>query len=377
MREVKKIAHLIDCLPIGGAQTHLLTMLKCASPERYHHIVCSLTDELDIGREIEALGVRVVSLNLGESFKKRRWIAVIRAISGFLKDEKPDILETHLTFSRIFGTTVSLLTGKKKIISFEQGDIYNNNWKYKTANFLTSFFIDVIITNSNAMKEWLYKNYRIPHRKITVLHNSILTDFFKPKGDSGEFRRMLGEGRNEIVIGSVGTLGRGIDKGMNYCIDAISILSRKYKNIRLIIVGEGELRGGLERQTRDLGLEKVVKFLGARRDIDSILNAIDIFVLASVFEPFGIALIEAMSIERPVVGSASGGIPEIIEDGVTGFLFTPKDSKQLAEIIDRLIRNEKLRKEVGMRARKAVVERFDAKRYIKNLESIYEDLEKD
>lgn len=369
---MKKIVHLIDSLVIGGAQTHLVTILKCVSRKDYFHIVYSLTDELDIAGEIEGLGIRVISLDLKGSIKRKRWGFIIRVLFRMFKEEMPDILETHLTWSRLFGTIAFVMSGKKKIISFEQGDIYNISWKYRLTNFLTSFFIDVIITNSNAMKKWICKNYGIFHGKVTVMHNAILTDFFRPRDDDGSFRKNLGIGQDEIVIASVGTLGKGINKGMNYCIDAMSILRQKHKNIKLIIVGDGELRGELEKQVKDLKLEGVVKFLGFRRDIDLILNATDIFVLASVFEPFGIALIEAMSMEKPVIGSDSGGIPEIIENDITGFLFTPKDSKQLAEIVDRLIKDEKLRIEMGIRARKAVEQKFEAKNYVKLLETIYD-----
>lgn len=371
---MKKIVHLIDTLAIGGAQTHLLTILRCVDRSRYSHVVYSLTDELDIGREIEGLGIKVVSLNLQEPLKKKRWIVAIRTISKMLKDEKPDVLETHLTWSRMLGTIAFVIVEKKRTIAFEQGDIYNIDWKYRIANFLVSFFIDIFIVCSNAVKSWFSKNYWISKRKIIVMHNVVLTEFFKPQQDSVAMRTELGIGRDDIVIGSVGTLGIGINKGMNYCIDALSILTQKYKNLKLLIVGEGELREQLERQVKDLDLEGIVKFLGARRDIPSILNAIDIFVLASIFEPFGIALIEAMAMEKPVVGSAAGGILEIIEDGVNGFLFTPRNSKGLAEKIDRLIGDENLRKEMGLKARKSVEEKFEAKKYVKRLESIYDNL---
>ncbi len=371
---MKKIVHLIDCLAIGGAQTHLLTVLKCVNQERYLHVVYSLMEKSDLAKEIESLGIKVISLNLKESFKRKRWAVIIKAIAGMLKDEKPDILETHLTWSRIFGIIASVIIGRKKTIAVEQGDIYNRGLQYRIANFLVSFFVDVIITNSNTMKRWLFRNYGIFYNKIMIMHNPVLTDFFKPKGDSGNFKKMLGIGRDEMVIGSVGTLGIGINKGMNYCIDAMSILSRKYRNIRLVIVGDGELRGVLEKQAGDLGLGDVVKFLGTRRDLHLILSAIDIFVLASIFEAFGIALLEAMSMEKPVVGSASGGIPEIIEDGVNGFLFRPGDSKHLAETIEKLIRDERLRKEMGIKGRKSVEEKFEAKKYVKRLESIYAGL---
>lgn len=371
---MKKIVHLIDTLGIGGAQTHLLTILKCADRAKYCHVVYSLTDELDIGKEIESLGIKALSLNLRDPLNKKRWIIVIRTISEMLKKEKPDLLETHLTWSRIFGTIASVIIGRKNVISFEQGDIYNTGWRYTTANFLISFFIDKIIVCSNELKKWARRNYRIPNRKMVVMHNAVLTDFFKPNNSGGNVRRILEIGHDDIVIGSVGSLGTGINKGMNYCIDAVSVLAQKYDNIKLIIVGDGELRGELERQVKNLKLEGIVGFLGLRRDIESILGAMDIFILASVFEPFGIALIEAMSMEKPVIGSASGGIVEVIEDGVNGFLFSPGDPRDLAEKVDRLIGNEKLRKEIGMRARKSVEEKFEAKKYVRRLESIYDDL---
>jgi len=368
---MKKIIHLIDTLGIGGAQTHLLTILKSVDREKYCHVVYSLTDELDIGGEIQSLGIKVISLSLQEPLKERRWLIVMRVISKMLKDEKPDLLETHLTWSRIFGTIASVLNGRKNVISFEQGDIYNTGWQYTTANFLISFFIDKIVVCSNELKKWVCRNYWIPNRKMIVMHNAVLTDFFKPDDSGGNARRMLGIGHDDIVIGSVGTLGKEINKGMNYCIDAISILIKKYKNIKLLIVGDGKLRSELERQVKDLRLENSVKFLGFRRDIDLVLGAIDIFVLASVFEPFGIALVEAMSMGKPVIGSASGGIVEIIEDGVNGFLFSPGNPGDLAEKVDGLISNEGLRKEIGLRARRSVEEKFEAKSYVRRLESIY------
>lgn len=367
---MKKIVHLIDSLAIGGAQTHLLTILKCIDRKKYFHIVFSLTDNMDIAKEIESLGIKAISLNLQESLKKKRWTVVIREVSKMLKEERPVLLETHLTWSRIFGTIAFIIIGKKKIIAFEQGDIYNTGWQYRLANFLTSSFIDVIVVSSNAIKKWISKNYWISGSKVVVMHNSILIEFFKPKGDRQSFRQMLGIGKDEVVLGSVGTLGTGVNKGMNYCIDAMSILAKKYSNIRLLIVGDGELRNALEKQAKDLGLEGAVKFLGFRRDVDLILNAIDIFVLASPFEPCGIAMIEAMATGKPVVGSASGGIPEIVEDGVTGFLFIPKDSTSLAKTLERLIEDEKLRKEIGIKARKRAEEKFEAKKYVRQLESV-------
>lgn len=371
---MKKIVHLIDSLGIGGAQTHLLTILKCIDREEYFHVVFSLTDNMDIAKEIESLGIKAISLNLQESLKKRRWTEVIRAVSKMLKEERPDLLETHLTWSRILGTIVSVLVGKKKIISFEQGDIYNAGFKYRIVNFLVSFFIDVIIVPSTAIKEWVSKNYGFSRSRVVVMYNSVLTDIFSPRSGSGELKRGLGISEDEVVIGSVGTLGTGINKGMNYCIEAMSILAKKYSNIRLLIVGDGELRNTLEKQAKDLGLEGAVKFLGFRRDVDLILNAIDIFVLASPFEPCGIAMIEAMATEKPVVGSASGGSLEIIEDGITGFLFTPGDSEELARIIGRLIGDEKLRNGIGVKARKRVEEKFEAKKYVRQLESVYAGL---
>ena len=371
---MKKIVHLIDNLVIGGAQTHLLTILKCADREKYSHVVYSLTDELAIGCEIESLGIKVLSLNLQDFLRKKRWVAVARGVSKMIKEEKPDLLETHLTWSRIFGAAASLMTGSKNMISFEQGDIFNTGWQYTTANFLASFFMDLIIVPSAAIRKWVNKNYLIPLHKMRIMHNAVLTDVFKLRPDRQDFRKALGLGKDEIVVGSVGTLGTGINKGMDYCITATAELSKKYSGIRLLIVGDGILKEKLERQARDLGLEKAVKFLGFRRDISSILNAIDIFVLASPFEPCGIALIEAMSMERAVIGSASGGTIELIDNGVDGFLFPPRDSKALAERLERLIMDEKLRKEMGMRARKKVEERFNANRYVLQLESLYADL---
>lgn len=370
---MRKIIHLIDTLDVGGAQTQLLNIIKHFNYKNYEHMVYSLTDKLTMSKEFLKASIPVFSLGLDEALKKRRWFQIINQITSMLRKEKPDILEMHLSWSRIFGTIGSVLTGKITIISFEHGDLYKG-WKYCLVNFILSFFINKIIACSYALKYWLIKNYKIPSRKILVMHNAVSLEEFKPVDINYDRRMEFGFSKNNILIVSVGTLGKGINKGMDYLIRAVSELIKKNININLLIVGEGELKEELIILTNELGILSAVKFLGKRRDIKNILNIADIFVLASIFEPFGIAIIEAMAMAKPVIATNSGGIPEIIRDGENGLLVEPRDYHTITEKIEILINKPDLRKRLGEEARKTVIAKFNIQQFVKNLEELYAEI---
>ena len=144
--------------------------------------------------------------------------------------------------------------------------------------------------------------------------------------------------------------------------------------MKVLIVGDGSIRQDLIAQTQDLGISDNVVFLGHREDTDKLLQAMDIFVLPSLSEGIPMALLEAMAASRPIVASRVGGIPEIIEDGVEGFLVEPMDVNGLAERCRRLIESPDVARKMGEQGRKRVERDFSATAMADRVASVYKEL---
>jgi len=164
-------------------------------------------------------------------------------------------------------------------------------------------------------------------------------------------------------------------KSVEILLKAIKILKNKYsKNLKIAIVGDGELKENLNNLTVELGVNREVEFLGVRKDVKELMVSSKIFVLPSRWEGFGLVIIEAMSNMLPVIASNVGGIPELIEDGKDGILVPPENPKALARAINNLLENEELREKLSKAAYKKVRERYSIDTYSVHMLDFYKSL---
>ena len=164
------------------------------------------------------------------------------------------------------------------------------------------------------------------------------------------------------VVGNVAALTGHKDHAT--LLEAMALLRAQLPEARLVIAGEGELRGVLEARTRALGLERRVVFAGFRRDLDRLLPAFSVFCLSSRLEGLGTSLLDAMAFGLPVVATAAGGIPEAVEDGVTGRLVAARDPRALARALAEVLGDEARRAAWGSAGRRRFLERFSADRMV-------------
>ena len=141
---------------------------------------------------------------------------------------------------------------------------------------------------------------------------------------------------------------------------------------RFIILGEGELREQLERQVREYQLEKHVLLPGFRTDVLGCLKGFDLFVMSSVTEGLGTSLLDAMACSKAIVATQAGGMPEVVEEGRTGFLAAPRDHHAMARSIIRLLTEEPLRRQMGEAGFARVRERFTVERMVAETAAVYE-----
>ena len=361
--------HVIDELRTGGAQTHLITMLREAVtfPGIEHHVVCLFGDG-DLSGEIRSLGIQVHVLDLRPQFRERKFLAAIAELQKLMETLRPDLVEAHLTWSRLIGLFAAWKANVPLRIGFEQGDVYMNSWKFRSANFVAQLFAHRIVVCSEALGEWVQRTHGIARSKLLVLNNCVDLVRFSPNGPRAN-DIVFPEGTT--VFCAVGTLGRGVNKRVDVCIQALARARSAGAQAGLVVCGEGEQRPELENLAHSLGVASDVKFLGTRSDVASVLRACDVFCHAAPWEPFGIAAIEAMAAGLPIVVPDAGGIREILETGEGGLLYPALDHHALGQAMVRLTHDPSLRKTMKAAGRRIVEERFSVQAYLSSLYGEY------
>jgi glycosyltransferase involved in cell wall biosynthesis len=293
--------------------------------------------------------------------------------SRIIKRLRPDIIHAHdphgvamasLALSIGSGTKDSPAPGlvaARRVDFHLKGNSFSR-WKYRQ--------VDCFIAASEAIRQMLVAD-GVPAERTVTVHEGIDVEhaaaapvvnvheaFWLPHGSP--------------VVGNVAALVP--HKGQRYLIDAAQLVVQQIPDARFIILGEGELREHLEKQVHEHHLEKHVLLPGFRTDVLGCIKGFDLFVMSSVTEGLGTSLLDAMACGRPIVATRAGGIPEIVEDGVSGLLVPPRDHHALAEAIVRALKDAPLRQRMGDAGFARVNERFTVERMVSETATVYEQL---
>jgi glycosyltransferase involved in cell wall biosynthesis len=234
---------------------------------------------------------------------------------------------------------------------------------------LASRWCDRTIAISQPIIDWLIQTRIAEAGNLVKIFSGIETERFQSAKSDPALRRELGVADDQVAVGVVSKLWEG--KGHEVLIDAFSLLVKTGRRVRLLIVGEGHLEAALQARVKRMGLDHCTTFTGFRSDIPEITAILDIAVLPSFYEGMGRVILEAMAAGKPVVASRVGGIVELVEEGVTGFLVPPGDSAALADRLDRLVSDPELRERFGRLAAKRTGEHFSAAAMVRQIHEVY------
>lgn len=236
----------------------------------------------------------------------------------------------------------------------------------------------VIIANSADSRQDYILARGPEMNRIRVVHNGIDAAHFRPGLSSG-FRDEIGVAPGAVLIGITSRLAS--DKGQETFLRAAAIVARAEPQVRFAMVGDDAICSDncdyipmLKRIVTEQGLADRVIFAGFRSDMAAVYTGLDVLVNAARREAFGLVVVEAMACGKAVVGTESGGIPEIVTHGRDGFLFPPRDARRLAEILLDLVRQPELRQRIGVAARATVLERFSVQTMARAVEKVYVEL---
>jgi glycosyltransferase involved in cell wall biosynthesis len=289
-------------------------------------------------------------------------------LSRVIRQMRPDIVHAHdphaaamagLALSFHAPTPRPPLIASRRVDFHLQGNSFSR-WKYRQ--------IDLFIAASEAIREIL-EHDGIPRERIVVVHDGI---------DVGKIRRLPTVDMHKEfwlphgapVLANVGALVP--HKGQKFLLDAMTHVLRDRPDARLVILGEGELRAPLEKQVKDLRLEKHVFLPGFREDVLQLVKSADLFVMSSVTEGLGSTVLDAMAMRLAVVGTRAGGIPEAVVHGETGLLVPPGDGRALAVAIVRLLGDAALRQRMADAGLARVAARFGVAKLLQGTQRAYE-----
>lgn len=369
MRNLKTM-YVIHSLGTGGAEKLVYDTALFLKGSGIEAVVCCLDYSGAQGEKLKKQGFKVFDL-------KRRMgidLSIIKKLRAIVREEKPDILHAH-QYTPYFYTMLSLpMFSRPKSVFTEHGRFYPDRIRPKRVIFnqIANIFTDAIVGVCEFTKEALVKYEMFPRDKIRVIYNGVKPDEFQLEADIASKKKSLGLSFENKVIGTIGRLCR--EKNYEMLIQAFAEVRKTSKDVKLLIVGDGELRGELEFFTKQLQLDNDIFFLGERQDIPELMQIFDIFTLSSDLEGASLVLLEAMASGLSVVATDVGGNPELVVDGKTGILVPPGDYKKFADAITHHLQNKKLQKEMGEAGRQRVGEKFTFKRMADEYVELYQEL---
>jgi len=348
----------------GGGEVWMITAAK-ELIKRGHNLTIICKPGSLLKKYASKNNINVITLRIGGDVNP----VTIFKLARIIRKNKIDIILTNMGKElRLCGIT-SKIFGRGKIVARHGIDFpLKNKFRYRiTYNKLTN----IIIANSEATKNTLLKNAPwLNPNKIKVIYNGINVEDYE-EDKTKDLRNELGIPENIPLIGFVGRLS--VQKGIEYLLKAFLEIKKRL-NAHLLIAGTGELDQYIRDFISKNNLNGSVHLLGFRDDINNIMRTIDLLVLPSLWEGFGIVLIEAMAAGKPCISTQISSMPEIVENNNSGIIIPPKDSAFLAEACIKIISNKELANKMGLEGKRIVNKRFTIRKMIDSYEEVFNKL---
>lgn len=394
----KRVLFVITQSELGGAQQFILQFIKQAEKDAYDISVAVGADgDSSLSRALIKIGTPVFVLSsLKRNPNPIYDIHAIRQVRKLIRQLKPDTLFLGSSKAGFIGALAAKFTSYQlpitnklnngslnqsmeidkckmgpRVIYRIGGWTFNDPWPawkkslWRMLEKMSASWKDVIIVNNNRdliqAKEMGIK----PRQNIVLVHNGLdpyKIDFLSKE----EARNQLVLPMSKKIIGAISNFYPA--KGLEYLIEAATKINRE--DVVWCVIGDGSERHSLERLIKDKGLEEKVLLVGRRENASQYLNAFDLFVLPSVKEGFPWVILEAMAAKLPVIATRVGAVPEIIEDGINGYIVEPRNPDQISERVTALLSNSSRAQEMGIQAHQRVLFAFNIETTIRQIEKL-------
>jgi glycosyltransferase involved in cell wall biosynthesis len=386
----RKVVHIITRLDRGGSSRN--TMLTVLEHDRTQFEPVVITGEAgfwDAQGGVTATNENVRRLEK-ESIRCHVVPSLVRHISPWqdftalwnlirlLKSERPEIVHTHTSKAGVLGRLAAWFARVPLIVHTPHGHVF-----YGHFGPIRSWVFLQIERGLARITNWLIgltAAERVEHLergvgrrdRFGVIPSGIDVDHFRKARVTGKvIPAWFGCPSSATIVGSIGWLTD--IKGHRFLVDAVAALRKGYPNLHLVIVGSGDERDVLVAQAERAGIRDVVHLIGHRDEVDVCLAGMDCFVLPSLNEGMGRALIEAMAAGLPVIASQVGGVPALIQDGENGLLVPAGDSRALAEALHRVLSRPQWAGELGANAMRSISTDYGVEAMVQAVEALYRE----
>ena len=351
----------------GGAQEHVYSLVTRMDTDRYDVRVVSLSHGSSI-RRLEKAGIAVDVIDEPDDH------LAVQALAELLAPLEPEVVHNHMFRAEVVGTKAALLLGEQgcrrpAVVSTVHSSRIRCVDDRQALRQLTPL-MDRLIVVSKAIERKIRDEGRVG-APVSLIYNGVDLQRYNHQQPCCTLHDDYSIPEASPIVGVVARLEA--EKGHRTLIDAWPLVLAAHPEAWLLIVGEGSERNSLEGQAASLGIADHIVFTGRREDVPAVTAALDVAVLPSYREAQGLSVLEAMALSRPVVASNVGGIPEMIEDGVSGLLVPPGDCDALAAAIVRLLSDHPFADMMAKRGHDLVHERFCIEWMTSQVETIYDE----
>ena len=362
-----RVMHVLNTLQTGGAEYLVLNIAKSHDRERFELLVCSLGGDGEIGDELRKLGIPVFVFNRRQGLDPLLVPKLVRLI----RRERVKMVHSHNVAPWLYaGMAARMSMAGVQVCHTEHSNLFTEQKALKKAEKLLARMSKAVICDGEDVRRQLVDEQGLSPRNVVTILNGVDTALYaRPVADRAKARKALGLADDTPVVATVARLEPVKDQAT--LLRAFEKVGAALPEARLVLVGDGSLRGDLEQQARRPDLAGRVIFLGRRADISDLLPLFDVFALTSVSEGLPLTVLEAMAAGLPCVATSVGAVPEAVIEGQTGMLVSPGDTDGLTAALTRLLRDPGLRRQMGVEAQKRARAHFDLRVMTRRYEDLY------
>jgi len=359
-----RVLHTEPAMEWGGQEIRVLNEV-IGMQDRGHHMTLVVQPGSQLERKAKEKGVAVETVVMS----RKRWVPLIRDFRHIILRHQPQFINTHGFIDSWTSSIAGRLSNPSPLIirtrhkSTPVAKTIRNRWLYGT-------LLHAVITTGDLIRQDLIYRNGLAASDVVSIPTGVDLGIFYPMQANGEIRRELKTQDDDFVVGTIAFLRDY--KGVDYFVEAAQLLLSKIPNIKFWIIGSGPEQNQIMNKIENLGLTDRFVMTGFKEEVPKFLAHMDVFVLSSVAaEGIPQALTQAMAMERAVVATKVGGIPEVVQHGSTGLLTNPMDSQGLAENVYALLKDKEYRQRLGRGARQIVECSYSSENMFKQIEALY------
>lgn len=358
-KQKKRLLFTVNGFGIGGGELKLLELIERLDRRKYDPVVVAVGQGGPLQAQFRQLGCPTYVLKKRCGFD----LSLPLRLARLMRTHACELVMSTLFYADVMSALATWYYKPRALVSWEviTGRL---KWYQKLAYRRVAGRFDHVAAVSNSIHEFIIKDRGVPAERISTIYYGVDLQRFQPQHAERD--------ASSVVFGTVARLA--LQKGHTYLAQAIPAVLQQHPRARWRWVGDGDRRALLQHQLQQSGVAHAVEFLGRRSDVASLLPTFDVFILPSLWEGFPNVVLEAMACGKPVIATAVEGTVELVRHGETGLLVPKEDGAALAEAMNRLAADERLRKSMGEAGRKRVAEQFSVTGQIAQFEALFDRL---